>query len=141
MHAHADPTSATPYPRRHQVYAHPVFEALETGVGAMVGGSIGKVVVAYDGGSWAMRLFTRSAYVAGVSLVAVMIPFFGGECCFGLACRKGPRPMASLQRLGACRPVYPPLAAAWQSPLHRSHVTHTLLRALRLPPLRRSRGR
>lgn len=62
-----------------QVYAHPVFEALENGVGTMVGGSIGKVTVAYDGGSWAMRLFTRSAYVAGVTLVAVMIPFFGGE--------------------------------------------------------------
>ena len=63
-----------------QVYAHPVFESMENWMGRRVGGDVKGMRVGYDGGSWVSRLVLRTIYVAICTLIACLIPFFGGAC-------------------------------------------------------------
>ncbi len=65
----------------YQVYAHPAFEAFESFVGGMFTDGRcccgGIIKIGYDDGGWFARLVLRSAYVAGCTAVACVIPFFG----------------------------------------------------------------
>ena len=64
----------------YQVYAHPVFESMENWMGRRVGGDVKGMRVGYDGGSWVSRLVLRTIYVVICTLIACLIPFFGGAC-------------------------------------------------------------
>ncbi|KAI8470815.1 MAG: amino acid transmembrane transporter [Monoraphidium minutum] len=54
----------------YQVYTHPVFDWIESFIGAKRGCG------AFGYGSWASRAILRTAYVCLVTLVAILIPFF-----------------------------------------------------------------
>jgi hypothetical protein len=73
--AHPAPPCPAPCrlpPRHPQVYTHPVFDWIESAAGRVKG--LGSV---FSYGSWPSRLILRTGYVGIITLVAILVPFFG----------------------------------------------------------------
>ena len=63
-----------------KVFAHPMFESMENTLVRRMSGGVKGVRIGYEGGSWVSRLVLRAIYVAICTLIACVVPFFGGAC-------------------------------------------------------------